>query len=35
MTRILYLFLAVLGLSGCGNSSSPATRSAAVSVGDL
>lgn len=24
MTRILYLFLAVLGLSGCGNSSSPA-----------
>lgn len=24
MTRILYLLLAVLGLSGCGNSSSPA-----------
>lgn len=24
MTRILYLFLAVLGLSGCGNRSSPA-----------
>ena len=24
MTRILYLFLAVLGLSGCGNCSSPA-----------